>query len=145
MILVTDSNIIYSALINPNGVIAKIFKDKADIQFIAPDYLFQEVKNHWDKIVMASSLTEKELKAEFDFYKKRIKIYAKGVSRKAFNKAYEIVKDIDENDMLFVALHLQTGHKLWTGDKELIKGVTAKGYDIFITTEELKKKLYRKA
>lgn len=33
MILVTDSNIIYSALINPNGVIAKIFNLKKTLFF----------------------------------------------------------------------------------------------------------------
>ena len=33
---------------------------------------------------------------------------------------------------------------IWTGDKILINGLKEKGYDICITTEELKKYLYKK-
>ncbi len=49
MILIADSNIIVSALISPKGEIAKILKDKSNIQFIAPDYMFMEIEAHWDK------------------------------------------------------------------------------------------------
>jgi predicted nucleic acid-binding protein len=55
-----------------------------------------------------------------------------------------MVKEIDVDDTYFVALHLYLGHKLWTSDKKLIAGVEAKGYKIFITTAELRKKLYKK-
>ena len=132
MILITDSNIIYSALINPNGTIAIIFKQKSNLQFTAPDYLIQEVKEHWDKIL------------EFTPLKKIKFIKTDDISKKDIKKSLEIVRDVDYYDTFFVALHFHTGHKIWTGDKELIKGVTAKGYDIFITTEELKEKLYKK-
>ena len=85
MILITDSNLIISALITPNGAIASIIKAKHNFQFIAPDFVF------------------------------------------------------------FIALHLHTGHKIWSGDEKLKKGLTAKGYGHFFTsTEELKKHLYKK-
>ena len=145
MILITDSNIIYSALINPNGTIAIIFKQKSNLQFTAPDYLIQEVKEHWDKILEFTPLSKKELQLEWEFLKKKIKfIKTDDISKKDIKKSLEIVRDVDYYDTFFVALHFHTGHKIWTGDKELIKGVTAKGYDIFITTEELKEKLYKK-
>ena len=48
-------------------------------------------------------------------------------------------------DVFFVALHLHTGHKIWSGDEKLKKGLTKKGYGHFFTsTEELKEKLYKK-
>ena len=48
-------------------------------------------------------------------------------------------------DGFFVALHLHTGHKIWSGDEKLKKGLTKKGYGHFFTsTEELKEKLYKK-
>lgn len=85
MILITDSNLIISALITPNGAIASIIKAKHNFQFIAP------------------------------------------------------------KDVFFIALHLHTGHKIWSGDEKLKKGLTAKGYGHFFTsTEELKKHLYKK-
>jgi predicted nucleic acid-binding protein len=52
-------------------------------------------------------------------------------------KAVEIVKDTDTDDVAFVALAEFLGIKLWTGDKELMKGIAKKGYTNFITTDEL--------
>ena len=60
-------------------------------------------------------------------------------------KAHNLVNDIDQDDTFFIALHLHTGHKIWSGDEKLKKGLTAKGYGHFFTsTEELKKHLYKK-
>ena len=49
MIVIADSNIFYSALIAPNGEIAAILKDR-NMQFIAPDFIIEEVKEHLDVI-----------------------------------------------------------------------------------------------
>ena len=49
MIVIADSNIFYSALIVPNGEIATILKDR-NMQFIAPDFIIEEVKEHLDVI-----------------------------------------------------------------------------------------------
>ncbi len=47
MILITDSNLIISALITPNGAIASIIKAKHNFQFIAPDFVStEELKKH---------------------------------------------------------------------------------------------------
>ena len=46
MIVITDSNIIISALIKPNGIIAKVFKSKSQIQFYAPSFLKDEIYEH---------------------------------------------------------------------------------------------------
>jgi predicted nucleic acid-binding protein len=52
-------------------------------------------------------------------------------------KAVSLVRDTDMNDVAFVALAEFLGAKLWTGDRELMKGLAQKGYINFITTEEL--------
>jgi len=62
MILITDSNILVSALIKPKGTTASILKQKSNLQFTAPDYIFEELKEHWNKVVASSDLTEKQLK-----------------------------------------------------------------------------------
>jgi len=145
MIVIADSNIIYSALINPKGSVALIFKEKSNLQFIAPSQLLEEVQEHWLVIVNASPLSIRELFAELNFYKTRISfIDSVSIPRKQRLKAYEIVVDIDEDDADFVALHLYKKHKLWTGDRKLIKGLLAKGYDICVTTDQLKERLYKK-
>lgn len=45
MIVISDTNIIYSCFYKPNGVIATILKnEKKKLQFIAPDFLLDEVE-----------------------------------------------------------------------------------------------------
>ena len=145
MILITDSNLIVSALITPHGAIASIIKAKHNFQFIAPDFIFDEIDEHWDKIRALTSLSDKDLKAELAFYKNLIKVYEEKITKKTLEKAQIIVQDIDPEDVFFVALHLHTGHKIWSGDEKLKKGLTKKGYGHFFTsTEELKEKLYKK-
>ena len=145
MILITDSNIIISALITPKGIMASIFKQKSRLQFTAPDYIFEEIAEHWDKIVECSDLTEKQLKEELKYYKERIKLsYVNEIPTPILLKAHNLVNDIDQDDTFFIALHLHTGHKIWSGDKQLKKGLTAKGYGhFFVTTEELKQRIYK--
>jgi predicted nucleic acid-binding protein len=145
MIVIADSNVIISALISPNGVVAGIFSAKSNLQFLAPNYLFEEVDKHIVKIIKMSPLSKKEILEMVEIFKKRIKvIYTKEIPQKYIIEAFDIVEGIDIDDVYFVALNRYTKHKLWTSDKELIKGVEAKGYKIFVTTEELKKKLYKK-
>lgn len=141
MILVTDSNLIFSALVSPNGIVASVFKDKSQLQFVTPDYLKEEVKFHWKKISTHSILSIHELNQEWHFLQNRIKFIN---SDEILDKSTDIVADIDPKDAYFVALHFHTKHKLWTSDKILINGLKSKGYDICITTEELKQKLYYK-
>ena len=145
MIVITDSNIIFSALISPNGTVAKIFKSKSNIQFIAPNFLLIEVKNHFEKIASNTSLNRNQLKVELDFLLEKIKfINIEAIPKEKIKEAYEIVKDIDEEDTYFVALHLYKKHKIWTSDKVLINGLKKKGYAICVTTAELKSRLYKK-
>lgn len=47
--------------------------------------------------------------------------------------------------LLIIAFYLQYRHKILSGDKELIKELTKKGYrHIFITMDDLKSKIYKK-
>jgi predicted nucleic acid-binding protein len=145
MIIIADSNIIFSALITPNGVVASIFSEKSNLQFLAPSFLFEELDSHIDKIVELSSLSKREIVEKIKSFKKRITLVdTLQIPKKYRTEAIDIVADIDVDDTSFVALNRYTRHKLWTSDKKLIKGVEAKGYKIFITTEELKRKLYKK-
>ena len=59
-------------------------------------------------------------------------------------KAHKIVENIDPDDYPFVALHLEQGNKIWTCDIKLINGLLEEGYNICITTEELRAKTYKK-
>ena len=147
MTVIADSNIFYSALITPNGYIATILKDK-NLQFLAPDYIIEEVKEHLDDICkrIKNVKTKKQLLAELMCILENVKIIALStLSKKNIQKAITIVEDINEDDYPFIALYLQYKHKIWTQDQVLIDSLTKKGYQHFIiTTEELGKYLYKK-
>ena len=108
MIVISDINIIYSCFYSRKGVIATILNDKKkSIQFIAPDYLLNEVKEHLPEIMEDNNLTKAD-------------------------------------DFPFIALHLEKGHKIWTCDFKLINGLKEMGYDICVTTKDIKEKCYKK-
>jgi len=87
--------------------VASIFKEKSNLQFIAPSQLSEKVNEHWDIVVDFSSLPVHELFTELKFYEKRISFSdSTNIPRKYRLKAYELVKDINEDDADFVALHL---------------------------------------
>ena len=147
MIVIADSNIFYSALIAPNGEIANILRDK-NMQFIAPDFIIDEVKEHLD-IIEASrkkDKTKKKILADLNYLLEKITIISLDkIDKEYLQEAFTIVKDIDEDDYPFIALPLQIKHKIWSRDQVLINGLTAKGYGhFFITTEELGGHLYKK-
>jgi predicted nucleic acid-binding protein len=117
----------------------KFFKfDDNKIKFFAPEFTFIEIENVFDAIKKKSILPEKDLKIWFSSLKSRIQLINEYKIPKRYVKlAIEIVKDVDEDDVFFIALHLFLKHKIWTLDKKLIKGVSSKGYPIFINTKEI--------
>ncbi|SFN62864.1 hypothetical protein SAMN05444369_101105 [Capnocytophaga haemolytica] len=44
MILITDANIVFSALIDPDCIIAEILKEEPNFQFTAPKFIKEEIK-----------------------------------------------------------------------------------------------------
>ena len=147
MIVIADSNIFFASLIAPNGEIATILKDK-NMQFLAPDYIIEEVKDHIDIIQKKrkKNKTKRQILVDLDLLLKNITIIPlEELSNKNIQKAFSIVKDVDEVDYAFIAMHLQYKHKIWSRDEELINGLTERGYGhFFISTDEVRKHLYKK-
>jgi len=147
MIVIADSNIFFASLITPNGEIATILKDK-NMQFLAPDYMIEEVKDHIDIIQKKrkKNKTKRQISVDLDLLLKNITIIPlEELSNKNIQKAFSIVKDVDEDDYAFIAMHLQYKHKIWSLDKKLISGLTEKGYGyFFISTDEIRNYLYKR-
>ena len=148
MIVIADSNIFYSALISPEGTTASILRERKRIQFVVPDYLIDEVNGHLLRIksYLNEEKTIKQLSKDFKELLRGIPVIPlDSLEKENLLKAQQIVKEVDKDDYPFIALHLEIKHKIWSGDKELRKGLTAKGYGhFFVTTEELRQKLYKK-
>jgi predicted nucleic acid-binding protein len=145
MIVISDSNILFSAMISPKGAIASILTDESKIQLIAPSYLLEELENHSKRMCEYLNISRAEFKKRLKLYTARIEfVDSKKIPKKYISEALEIVSSIDYDDFLFVALSRYKNSKLWTGDESLIKGLKSKGYNICITTSEIKKYKYKK-
>ena len=128
MIAIIDTNILYSALISPQGEVAKILKERKNIQFLVPDYLLEEIEEHLSDIVTITKKTKSQIKTTFSSLLMGLTILtSENISKEVLIEADFLTKDIDEDDIPFIAFHLQYKHKIWSLDKKLINGLTAKG------------------
>jgi predicted nucleic acid-binding protein len=97
-----------------------------------------ELIEHWDKLKRISNYSETELYKATSLITSRIKfINVQLIPEKLFLKAESLTFDVDIDDTEFVALTEHIHGKLWTGDKELIKGLKKKKWDKFVTADQL--------
>lgn len=141
MIFVIDSNIVFSALLNPNSTVGEVLFDiQNQFEFYAPEFLVTEIEKYSDKIAKYTKLNDENLKVVKTSVLSSIRLISEElISESSWNKAIELTKNIDENDTPFVALSIELNTKLWTGDKKLIKGISQKQNGLAVTTEEMKK------
>lgn len=146
MNVVVDTNIIISALLNIDSNIAGILLDKKNkFQFFAISNLKEEVQNHKAKIVQYSGFTNTQFNKTIKILYSEINfIPIDEIPNSILFKSRKLTKDIDFEDMHFVALAIHLKIKLWTGDKKLITGLKAIGFERLITTQELYKYTYKK-
>lgn len=139
MKVVVDANIVFSGILNTNGRIGDILINSLGlIDFIAPDFLRKEIRKHYPRLVKISKLPiDNVMESEFQVCKDIKFISEEQIFESNWETAFELVKDIDEKDVLYVAFSKQFKRKIWSVDKQLIKGLRKKGFDDFITTDEL--------
>ncbi|MDX2247192.1 MAG: PIN domain-containing protein [Bacteroidia bacterium] len=139
MKIVVDSNIVFSAFLNPMSSVGDILLNSQDqLNFFTCNYLKEEIDAHTSEILAKTGYTYSEFKEiEFLIYQ-RITFFTESlIPFEVWRKAADLVRDIDMNDIAFVSLSLFLDMKIWTGDKKLRNGLTAKGFNRFITTQEL--------
>lgn len=141
MRFIIDANIIFSGILNSNGKIGDLLiNSKEYFDFIAPDFLRMEIRNHCAKPVKISGLSNDMIQeAEFQLYKNILFISEEQIKIAHWLAADVLVADVDPKDTHYVAYSKHFHFKIWSGDKSLIKGLSKKGFSNFITTDELHK------
>lgn len=139
MKLIIDSNIIISALISPNGVIANILFNKLKkVDFFAPNYLFHEILSKQDKIIKLTGYTNEDFFDLLHLLTKKIDFIDETlISEDSLRKAYKFTSNVDPKDTYYVALAIQMKLQIWTGDKKLIKGLREQGFKNIVDSKEL--------
>ena len=141
MKLIVDANIVFSGILNSNGKIGDLLiNSKKKLDFIAPDFLRTEIYKHHSKLCKISKMTLEQVReAEFLICKDINFISAEQIKNSHWLLAEKLVADIDPNDTHYIAYSKHFRCKIWSGDKELIRGLAKKGFTNFISTEELYK------
>lgn len=139
MKIILDANIVFSGILNSNGKIGDLLiNSKKYLNFIAPDFLRTEIYKQHSKLSKISGMSLEEVReSEFKIYKDITFISEEQIKLSHWLSAEKLVADIDPNDTHYVAYAKHFRCKIWSGDKELIRGLAAKGFMNFISTEEL--------
>ncbi|PWD97739.1 PIN domain-containing protein [Marinilabilia rubra] len=139
MIVIVDTNIIFSAILNTDSKIAQILITRFPVyDFYAPKYVRDELLEHKSKLKKLANLKENIFLEVYELVLKHVTILDHHlVPVRFYRKAMTLRQNIDEDDVLFVALTLFLKGKLWTGDKKLTAALKEKGFKQFIKTSEL--------
>ncbi len=129
--IVIDTNIVFAILKSSQSLLRQRLILSPN-EFCAPIKLLNELMKYKERIFQESMITNPKV---FDFYEGIIaRIYfvnESDISIENFFKAYHLCKNIDKNDIPFVALALELDCPLWTHDFKLKKELIKQGFNNF--------------
>lgn len=139
MIIIVDVNIIFSALITPNGKLAKILTHPdLPARRISCYYAVVELFKHQSKIVKCSKKSVDDVIGDlFDVLTGMHLFNETLIEAEYWKEAERLTAGVDSFDINYVALALQTGGVLWTGDKKLVEHLHKMGFRQTVSTAEL--------
>lgn len=139
MNIVVDTNIVFSTLLNPKSTVGEILMNLQDkFTFFAPELLINELGRYAPKIAAFTKLEPVQLtQIEQMIWSSLTLVSEELISERSWAAAYELTKDVDEDDTPFIALALELNTKLWTGDKVLAKGLQRKGTNLIMSTIDM--------
>lgn len=139
MKIIVDTNIIFSALLNSNSRIGEILLNpNSSIQFYSCSYMRSEIKNHWQKLKTISKLSDNQLQTSFLQIVSRISFIEESLIPTAiWNYAESLAKPIDIDDVDFIALSIFLEAPIWTGDKQLYRGLKEGGFYSVLNLDDL--------
>jgi predicted nucleic acid-binding protein len=129
--VVIDTNLIFSALIPKASKIREVLFE-GDMKFYSPNFLITEIYTHKNKLQKHSKLNDSEFYLLFNGIIERITfVPIDYIGRNSRQRAYDLCKDVDIKDTPFIALAIDLGIPIWTGDKKLKDGLKLKGFNDF--------------
>ena len=139
MKLVVDTNIVFSAILNPGSRIARILLSQQKyFNLYSCYYLQEEIRKHHNKLskLAGKSIdwvtdTEKHVTKHISFINEMI------IPEGNFKTAEKLVKDVDFDDIAFVALAIYLDAKLWTGDKRITACLLRQNFNEVVNTQQL--------
>ncbi|PIP55272.1 MAG: DNA-binding protein [Bacteroidetes bacterium CG23_combo_of_CG06-09_8_20_14_all_32_9] len=124
---VIDANIIFSSLLSGKGIYRKFFENYV---LYTPDFALNELQLYQNEILTKTKLSKEQLQ-EFTLFvfSKLIVVPELYITKQSRIKAYDLCKDIDIKDTIYVALTIEFNNILITRDKPLHDGLISKGFE----------------
>ena len=120
MIIIVDSNVLFSALIK-DSLTRKLILEY-DNFFLFPGFIFNEMEKHKEELMKKSRMVPKDFNKLLQLILQKVVIVPSEILYPYRKQALEIVKDIDVDDVVFVACALAYHDSiLWSDDKQLKK------------------------
>lgn len=129
MNIVIDTNIFISALIK-EGLTRDLITNSYHI-FLFPEFELQEIENHKDEILKKSKLSRKDFYTLLFNLLKYVRIIRTERIIDYREEAYDIMGNIDKDDVQFIATALAFQCPIWSDDKhfqqqKIVKVLTTK-------------------
>lgn len=139
MILVVDTNIVFSGILSPKGTISDLLLNSSNsFTFYAPSAIIDELDKHHKKLIKISGLSDSEIQFLRRILLRKIELIdLESIRSKTWKRALELTEGIDQFDAPFIALSLELEAPLWSGDKKLIKGLKTKGIEWILDTNQI--------
>lgn len=118
MKIVLDSNILFSAIIKDSKTRRIILEYEG--LFLFPQYIFEEMEEHLDELLRKSKLSKQDFNTLLSIFLRKVAIVPNEVLLPYRQRALDIVKNIDKDDVLFIACALAYSDSvIWSNDKKL--------------------------
>jgi predicted nucleic acid-binding protein len=116
--IVINSNILFSALIK-DSITRRIILDYEE-QFLFPSYILEEMEKHKNELLTKSKMKQKDFEDLLRLLLQKVIIIPKELLLHYKNDAYHIIKDIDPDDVIFIASAIAYSDSIiWSDDKKL--------------------------
>ena len=132
---VIDANVLFRAFISGKSVYRLLFSEHT---IYLTDFAFLEIEKYKQRILKKTKLTELEFQ---EFVLKLLTnvtvIPNLLISQRSLKDAYELCKDIDEKDTVYIAVALEFDVILITSDKILFTGLKKRGFTQVILLKDV--------
>ena len=136
MKVVVDANILFSAVLDRTGAVAKVWFDAEPVfHFIAPAFLLDELSKHHSRVARMLGLDIAQVEAIESLFIEQLELIEEAVVPMEIRaKAANALASIDPQDAPYLALALHFECPIWTGDRKLSNGLRRKDIHIAIDT-----------
>lgn len=146
MIVVADTNIIFSFFLNSAKIQRLITDDVNNLQLFVPDFAFTELSIHKSKVMEAADISAADYKKLLKYLKQKVHTTIKVAELKKNHvaEARHLIGHIDMDDVLIAASALSVPCHLWTSDRIILNELRKTNIIKTITAAELYSRVYKR-